>query len=292
LILTFVGEDVLTAHEIMTAIDTQRLKSQVLELRETFPDLAVFTGTLHNILAFHHNYALRQSPFITPRTLLKNYRVPPQVIRQIEMGILPQIGAQPDQAVQLAHHLWQDEYINVRELACFILGSLPLTYNELVRDQIHEWVQPGLDSAALEAVLTKATLRLRDETPHMWEAMVLDWLSHPNIKFQSIGLQAIADVIRDTRFPHVPSLFKLLRPFFLDHTDAFQPNLDQVVKALANRTPIEALYFLKEVLAQVSGTEIEAHMRRYANFFPQEQQISLLEAVKSHTRTRTRTIPL
>ncbi len=276
----------------MTAIDTQRLKSQVLELRDNFADPAKFSGTLHDILAFNHNYALRQSPFITPRTLLKSYRVPPQVIRQIEMGILPQIGAQPDQANQLAHHLWQDEYIDVRELACFILGSLPGSYNELVRKQIHEWVQPGMDSAALEAVLTKATLRLRDETPQIWEAMVLDWLSHPNIKFQSIGLQAVADVIRDPNFPHVPSLFKLLRPFFLDHTDPLQPNLDQVVKALADRTPIEALYILKEVLTQVSGPEIEAHMSRYANYFPQEQQSSLLEAVKAHTRSRTRTFPL
>jgi hypothetical protein len=270
----------------MPAIDLQRLQKQVSELRELIGFPYDFLRKFHEILVFHNHWALRQSSNNPPRTLLHSYQVPAQVIRQIELGVLPVVEAYPHQGLSLADHLWQDDFIESREFACSILGQLPISASKEVKDRILTWADPDLDRAALDALITKAALRLRTENPEFWETIVLDLLSHPYQNFQNIGLKAIADVIIDKNFTRVPSLFKLVRPYLQSPKDHLRASLADTIAALAHRTPTETLYFLKEILSGTPGEEVEITLRRYATFFQKDLQKNLLNAVKDHEQFR------
>jgi len=54
------------------------------------------------------------------------------------------------------------------------------------------------------------------------------------------------------------------------------------VKSLAQRTPNETAYFLKQVLADSSDSGIERRIRGYLEFFPPDAAAGLLKSVKNH----------
>ena len=268
----------------MPAVDLFRLRLQVAQLIELFSQPEGFLRQFHDLLGLYNQWTLREGMQTTPKTLMRSYNAPLQVIRQIELGIKPVILSEPHVALNLADLLWQDNFLESREMAAYILGQIPIMHIEDVKSRILDWANPNLDSAALDALFNKATSRLLTERPEIWEGIMENFLSHYEPIFQSYGLKAITGVIKNPDFNQVPSLFKLLRPFIQSPQSETIINLTKAVAALAERTPIETVYFLKQILAVTQGPEVEQFIRRCLPYFPLDLQRNLQEALRSHAK--------
>ncbi len=109
----------------MTAIDLTRLQKQIGELVSLFSEPTAFIKTLHEILDFYERRAYRPSRVLVPKTFMRSYNLPAQVLPLIEIGLKESASLRPAEALALAQTLWQDPYYEARELAALVLGQLP-----------------------------------------------------------------------------------------------------------------------------------------------------------------------
>lgn len=264
----------------MPAVDLVRLRSQINELVGLINEPKSFLYKYHDFLELYTSWTHKYGQETPSKPMTKSYKVPQQIIKEIENKLVDQIKTSPQITLDLADELWQDEILESKYLAAFILGQTKLDYSDQIKKRILSWAEPGLDNAALEILFQKATLTLEKERPEEWQELVLGFLNDYDPKMQILGLRAIANVIDNPQFNNIPSLFKIIRPFLQDPRDPVQSTLNKVIKALAIRTPIETAYLLKQVLADYPNQAVSQNIRRYVSYFNPAEQKNLLDLIR------------
>lgn len=268
---------------MMAAIDLTQLRKQITDLEGSFQNPQAFVKAYHEILGFYHRYSHRPTKGALPKSFMRTYDLPPQILPQIEQGLKKSVQDDPQATMRLIEFLWQDNYFEARDLAAFLLGKLPASYAETVAKIIRDWLASPLDRAVVESIFSKATPTMQAQTPEAWEVLITQLLETPDQKLQNYGLQGLTMSIQKQNLADLAVLFKLLRPFIQSAPDALQVNLGKTIAALADRTPFETAYLLKQVLADTPGKAIERQMRSYLPFFPEESAASLSAAIKIHS---------
>lgn len=269
----------------MAAIDLTRLNQQIAGLVDFYLDPPVFQARLHALLDFYHRYSHRKQRDSIPSTFMRVYDLPPQVIPQIEAGLkaLP-AAANPSATFALADHLWQDDYFEARDLAVFLLGKLPITEEDALLDWIFARLQQPLDRAVAQALLCKASATIQAQHPQGWDNLIWRLLQEPNTRLNNFGLLALILSIPQKSLTEFPAIYRSIRPFLQAYSDDLEVNLSRVVALLAQRSPEETAYLLKEVLADTSGKTLEQRVRSYLGFFDDDLKASLQSALNLHMR--------
>jgi hypothetical protein len=102
---------------------------------------------------------------------------------------------------------------------------------------------------------------------------------------QVFGLQSIIPMIKDPTYTNLPKLFDLLSTQITDPKTRVLSSLQNVIEALAVRSPIETVYYLKSVLARPHSVELPRLFRRMLPVFPPEQAQSLRLVLKEKPAT-------
>jgi hypothetical protein len=267
----------------MPSIDLVRFRFQIIELLDEFPDPARFKKTFHGILDLYSRRSLKPGLSSLPVSLLPTFNCHPQVMKLIITGITPGIHEYPQQAIAIADHLWEDNYLESRELSTTILGLLPDEFAASVEDHILKWAHPDVDKASLNMLLINAIKTIQSTHPEKLEDLVYSFLHYQDPAYHTIGLKMMENLIRSPGFTRIPSLFKLISPFIVVETNQqIQINTALVIAALAERTPVETVFFLKQLLALTPGPGIEKTIRRFLPSFPEEYQKKLQTSLQEH----------
>ena len=264
----------------MAAIDLTRLDKQIDELALLVDDPRSFQEELHRLFSFYHRYSHRRHQN-RQISFLKNYDLPEKVLSHIEARLKPLSLNQPDRALELANHLWQDPYYEARELASSMLGYLPNSYKDQVLETIEKWLAEPLDQSLSEAVIEKAGLRLQTESPEGWEALIKRLLEAPKTQSKRLGLLALSKLISASTVDHLPLYFRWLREFLISPDASVDKALEGVVEALAEKSPQETAYLLREVMTDSNDAAVGRRIRHYLPFFDEEPQRRILKAIKN-----------
>lgn len=267
----------------MPAFDLVRLRTQINELVSLITEPKSFLFKFHDLLEFYNNWTHKSGQETPSKPLVKSYNVSLQIIKQIELSLVPQIKTSPQVTLNLADALWRDEYLESKNLAAYILGQTSLDFSNQIKERILTWAEPGLTNIILDTLFQKATLKLEQEKPEEWEELVLGFLNHYDPNMQILGLKAIANVIDNPNFNNIPSLFKIIRPFLQEPKDVIQIALNKVIKALASRTPVETAYLLKQVLFDYPNKDVSQNIRRYVPYFQPAEQKTLLDLIRNRS---------
>lgn len=268
----------------MVAIDLTKLEQQIDQLRECYAEPERFSKALHALLSFYQRYSYRPQRRAMPKTFLRTYNLPPQVLPQIEIGLRKTAQAHPEETLALSQALWQDTYFEPRELAAYLLGLLPADYVDKLSALLKEWLSQPIDRGLLEALFTKAIAPLQQAGK--WKPFVLELLESPEIRLRNYGLAALAQTLDQFPLEELPGLLNEIKPLIEVADDKLAANLAKVVAGLAQRSPQETVYILKLILVETPGSAIERRLRSYVPYFPEESAQSLTEAIKKHTRLR------
>lgn len=268
----------------MPAIDISRLQSQISNLAGLISDPSAFRKELHAVLSFYHRYAHRPAKDTVPKSFMRAYNLPDQVIKQIELGLRKTAQSHPNQVFVLICELWQDDHFEARDIAAFLLGQVPIEFADRVKQQIFDWLSQPLDRAVIEAIFTKSSQTICQQTPADWRDFIRKLLEDANPRLQNYALHAFAAGFDTLELSAIPAVFNQIRPFLQSNDPRFDDNLRKIVTVLAKISPNETVYFLKEVLSDTAGAHIESKVRTCLNAFPEEIRASLVEALKNHRR--------
>lgn len=265
----------------MPAVQLNRLKTQLTELSWQFPHPQEFRRSLAEIFDFYSDRVYRAGRNIQPDRLYPAYHVPALVMQQIQLELIPRCRENPEAALATADALWQDDHLEPRLVAAFLLGQVAVQPPDSVIRRLKAWCQPKEERNALEAALRVGSTRLRLEMPNEWFALVRDWVTSPYLATQAMGLQAVIATLQEKEFHNFPPIFDLLVLILPNPPISLQNELIEIIQILAKRSSTETVYFLREMLAMSSRPTLARLIRRCLPAFDPAGQENLRKVMKN-----------
>ena len=270
----------------MVAINLNLLGKQLQELREKFNDPESFRAGFHQFLSFYHQYSRRRHEDAMPKSFMRQYDLPMQIVPQLELFLRQDARKETEQSFALIDELWKDDYFEARDLACFILGQQPESETERVVEQIESWLSQAQDRAVVASIFEKGCLGLLEFAPNKFRDLTKKLLASRDARQQGHGLMALSIFLPKAQHNDLPSIYSMVRPFIARSDSRLQSRLSELVHELVKQSPGEMAYLLKEVLSDTEGTEIEQRLRSWLDFFEPEFARSIQTAIKNHIAQR------
>jgi hypothetical protein len=263
----------------MPAVELTRLHTQIRLLLQHYASADDFARALADLYEFYSDRTFTQSDAGRRDLTLPAYNVVPLITHQLELELGKICTENPLSSLDVIDMLWHQEKREPRFLAAYLLGKLPVEYNQAIIDRLHRWSTPNEDRELLKYAHDVGSSALRRQVPQKWLAVIQTWLESDNSQDQIFGLQSLLPFIEDADFADLPKVFDLVT-LELPHPQArVLFTLQTVVEALARRTPKETVYLLKRALGQSHSNDLTRLIRRALPVFPEEQQRSLKEAI-------------
>ena len=267
----------------MPAIDLARLRKQAARLADFFFVPDEFIRHLHEILDFYVNYTVRNPSANAPGTNLQSYRTPVVVVKQIELELtrlaVKKENAEP--ALDLAEHLWDEAYLETRQLAAFLLGHIPPQEERLLA-RLTAWTQQVRESDLRAELLNTSLARMRKEAPDMFLDLIGEWLQTNRPQLWPNGIQAVISAVSDPNFTNLPPLLKVIEPIVVAAPSKLQIEIEELILALYKVSPTETSYFLRQVLITSDNPMTIITFRRISPSLPNE----LKEEIREFSRGR------
>lgn len=264
----------------MPAVQLTRLKKQLDELSGCFAQPDDFLSRLRVIFEQYGDLTYRAGQAVKPASLLPTYRAPALVMRQLELSLAPLCAARPQESLANADRLWNDEYLETRQLACFLLGQTALDPLVDVLNRLEHWSTQAADSSLLNVLLDRGSARLRREAPNRWLDVLRDWMGSLDPTRRQTALAALLPFIQDREYENLPAVFSLITPALQQNAAELASELQKSLTALARRSPVETAYLLRQILATSNEPALHRLVRRCLPAFPLEIQTRLKTALQ------------
>jgi hypothetical protein len=265
----------------MPAAELTKLREQIHHLAGLFDLPDDFLRALRDLFELYAHHVYRPGQSVTNLPIVPSYRPPSLVIRRLELDLSPLCISHDAKALAVIDRLWREPYLEPRLLAMTLFGQVPLSQAESILERLRAWAQPQEDRILLEALLERGTARLRHEGPDALLELYDTWLISPDPAYRLIGLKALLPLIHDPEFENIPPIFSMIFPLVQTVSAATFGDLSAVLLALAERTPTETAYFLRQILTSPYQANTPRLVRRIIPLLSESQQEGLKGVLKS-----------
>jgi len=264
----------------LPAIYPARLQNQITQLAELYGQPAKFTHALTDLLELYSNRAHRSGQAGEPPPLLRTYNVPKPVIRQLMLELQPLANEYPEETLDLINALWAGESLETRQIAAFLLGSIPSKMPEVILDMVSSWLTPMPEERLISLVLRLTLVRIRKENPAALFSKIESWLSSDMLTEQQIGLNALKWMLMSQEFENFPQFIQLLTTYTRKAPLQIRADILEALNALAIRSPKETAYLLRQSLNTPENPDTALLIRKLLPVFPLDLQDSLRQALR------------
>jgi len=262
------------------AIRPERLKKLSITLAEHFADPPAYVREMHDLMDYYADRARRPGQAGRPGPLISAYNVRPPVLRALLQQLLPRAEQDREAALKLCDALWDEPYLEFRQLAAMLLGRLNPDSPKPILARLQTWITPQLELHLIETLLSVGVERLHREQSGALLNLIQQWLDNTQPFYQQLGLRALLPLIDDPGFENIPIFYPMIQPLCQAAPGILRPDLLDVVSALARRSPPEAAYFLRQTLAFPDAPLTPWLVRQSLSQFPPDLQAGLRSAVR------------
>lgn len=269
---------------VMPAVSVVRLQEQITTLIGRMNRPLDFYRALVDLLDTYGDHAYRAGESVTGVSILPSYHVPPLVWRQMEVALAQAAKRFPRQALDVIPLLWADEHREMRQIAAWMLGHIPISEAGAVVEILQQLVISNVDLTLLRMLLDKGTLTLRREGEETLLRLIENWHNHEQPIYRRAGLFLCEVLVSDPAWENLPAIFRLLQPLTEKPEPAWLNDLVVVFQKLAERSPSEVSYFLRQVLSRGENPMTGRLARKVASFLPEQMGERLKKAARQTSR--------
>ena len=261
----------------MTAINPAKLKIQAAALGNTLAEPDLLIPRVHDLFSFYSSRIRHTSLAKTPLTL-RTYQVPPPVLRALRLEFKARLETDPAQGFVICDRLWQERWVEFRQLAVYTLGVLPVSTPEGILSRIRSWLDDCRSEDIRRLTMTAGLARLAAENP----ALCLDFIDQLVAGGKKADLQAalfgLRRFVEDEQFINLPLIFKTLDRILRAKESGLSKEIAALLRMLAARSEQETAYFLISQLKEPSHPRLEKISRQLLGRFSPDYQ-SLIRGV-------------
>lgn len=196
------------------------------------------------------------------------------------MVLTPFCEERPELMLHIIDRLWQEPEIEMRELAAQLLGKMPQHQFEEVVHRIQTWSMVESDAELLPFLHQNASAAIRHIDPERWLEVLNGWNSASEPWLAKLAIDGTIPFIDDHGFDNLPAIFTFMSPLILNPEPGNQYELLNVIEHLAQRSEIETVYFLKQVMSLSTDPGMGRFMRRAIDLFSPAMQESLRKTMR------------
>jgi len=270
------------------AIQPARLRQQAALLADHFDNPTAYIRSLHHLLDFYADRSRHPGQSGAPAPMMEAYKVRHPILRMILQELTPLAMADPAGGLALCDALWGQPYLEFHLLGAMLLGQVPPEPPDPVIQRLKTWLTPELEFYLIEAIMEHSFVRLRAENPKAVVGVIQEWLDRRDSFYQQLGLRALLPLIQQPGYQNIPVFYRLIQPFASQTPVDLRPDLLDVLTALAERSPQETAFFLKQTLAIPNSPDTPWLIRQLITQFPPDIQSGLREAEKTASARSTR----
>lgn len=263
----------------MPTVQLSQLLQEVQALSEHFEDPQKYVRKLERLLEAYASRVHRQGRVKGVRPVLFSYEAPQPVLRRLELELIHQAEGRPAAALALIDALWERRSMETRQLAIRVLGAASLPAAETTR-RLQDWAEENREELLVSELQTRGVGRLAADNPDELLAFASRLLAGSEVRQQSLALGALQTLLAAGGFSRLPALFGLLAPICKDPSRKLQPFLAELLGTLAEHTPKEASFFLRQLLTDEPGDGARWVARQALRRLPAEAQAELRELAK------------
>lgn len=264
----------------MPAVNPTRLRFQVENLLAYFQSPPEFHHQLQDLFNHYAHHSLRPGDSVGLKPLIPVYHIPAPVVRQLQQDLKPQVEAAPQAALALADELWTDFYLEIKQIAVFILGCVPIQSPDLILDRARAWLTPNLDSTLIADLFSTGTRQLQASFPDVWETFIQSLLTESDPAQLTLGIMGLTEGIKNPDFKNLPAIYRLISPILRQPDRALLPSLSRLVQALALNSPTETAFFLRQTLSLTESQETVRLVKNCLSYFPETIQNDMLAILR------------
>ncbi len=269
----------------MTAINPARLKLQIAELGELIDQADQFAAGLHELLAYYSARIQQTSLSKTPLRL-QTYQVPKPVIRALENEISERLVSNPEAGFPIVDALWDEYWIEFRQIAVQVLGILPPNEPDRILDRILIWLDDCSSEDIRLMIMTEGLNSLASESPDQCIALIEKLVSRNDKGNHQAALFGLGMFARSPSYLNLPILYRNLARILQTVENGLIKEICALVRILIDRSEQETTYFLIKQLDLAYQPRFNRVVRQVINNLSQDNQILLrekMEALKKRT---------
>lgn len=264
----------------MPAINLSRLKKESVILAGLFDQPEEFVRSLLELLDAYADRVHRFGQAGEPPPKIKAYHVPSPLMRQLALELNPYAAQDLTHTLALCELLWAVPMLEPRLLAAILLGQAPLTPIERVLERVQQWAQPLSEDRLLNTLVQQGLSRASREQPGRLLQQCSEWLGNEDIGLQRLGLKSYQLLVSNPNFDNLPAILHQITPLLRGTPFAIKPDIMDLLIALAQRSPKETAYSLRQILEAPEVHETAWLIRQVMRYFPAETQASLRTALR------------
>lgn len=264
----------------MPAIQPAVLKQQAVLLAEHFSDPSAYIRSMHHLLDYYADHTRHRSTSGKAAQVLPAYRVHPPVLRALVHELIPWAAEDPFQGLALCDALWNVPYVEFKQMAALLLGQVPVEDPNQIVERIISWLTPDLESSIVKFLLEQSFKKLHAEYPQAMERMIQEWLQNKDPFFKQLGLHALLPLILQPENENLPAYYRMVQPLICEIPTGLRPDILDIVTALAQRSPAETAFYLRQTLKLPESQDTAWVIRQSISSFSSDDQKSLREAVR------------
>ncbi len=260
----------------MPSVNPVRLAQQVQRLADLLPAPLALQRAAVELFDYYadrtRRSGRRSGAHLSPRA----FGAPTPVVRAAERAIAAAARERPECAWPAAQTLWNVGYRETSLLAIALLAAL-------ADDGLGQWAAKVAaecrDPIVLEALADGGLSAWRRADPSRFLRAARSWLRpKESAALQAFALLALRAAVRDLEFEDLPGLIKLMHGLAARVRGERLRALQELVQALAQRSPPEAARFLLDELRK--GGEPAARLaKRSLEAFPARYQQTIRRAL-------------
>jgi hypothetical protein len=260
----------------MPAIQPARLKLQIANLVVKYQTPKVFLAELKDLFDIYSDRTKTTSTGKPRNSLNPSYNVPTQVTKQLERALKPLLTKDSENALALADILWEEKWLECRQLALALLCWQPDLPSENIQNRIKRWGEESRNNRQISESLANVLLALGKKSTETIFDLLKYWLFTSDFDTRKLSYWIIGSLVSDSRFKHLPNIYKLLTPHIQSVNQVPDPDLVEAIRCLARKSPKETAYYLRRNLALSDNPGLYALIRKCLDAFPQAIQKELL----------------
>ena len=257
----------------MPAIQIERLNEQIRSILESKLPANMFLESLKSFMEVHENRAFRPGLEVQNAHPIDSYQLSPVIKQQLQLQIIKLTKSNPELAIEYADLIWDQPYIEMKEIAALIIGALPLNFSTTAFERIGKWALDENEIVVRKILFDKGTITIRQQKINEWIEKIKIWLESGNNSKITAGLIAIQVIINDPHFENLPVIFNMVHPLFDIQNEPAKNALLGVIKTLSMKSPHETFYLLRSLALNEPTTRRNRFIRRcFAYLSPIQQK--------------------
>jgi hypothetical protein len=266
----------------MPAIQLTRLRQETAILSELIDNPVNSIQAIHGILASYANRTYRAGQSGESPPSVKAYLVPKPVLRQILSELIPLASSNPLAALNLCDLFWEEGCLEFQILTAHLIGYISVDNPSMILDRLITWSQSTPDNKVQDALFNEGFRNLVAQDSEYLITRIGQLIIQESGRVKILGLQALLPIVSSSSFENFPAMFNLLGPQVREATSETKPYVLPIIVALAQRTPRETAYFLRQNLAIEDNRNTAWFIRHSINEFSPEFKLGLQDPSKAN----------